>query len=162
MVRSLAICCFVLIQAALGQHVDRCAWITQPTAAGILGGEAISTVREASGHQPASCIFTQTSGRSIHVLQVSVEISAEAHAQVGLLAKACTADATPLPAIGNEAIVCSDRSAGGPGEHMVGRVRDQVFRISLTSTQRGDPSFTHDVLRAKIRAAAEQVSGNLF
>ena len=79
------------------------------------------------------------------------------------IAQGCGADVAPLKAIGNEALVCAadDRKAG-IGERVVGRVRDQVFTITIASTLKNDPLMTRDVLKVKIYTAAEQVSGNLF
>jgi hypothetical protein len=68
-----------------------------------------------------------------------------------------------LRAIGNEALSCAaDDRKGGIGERVVGRVRDQVFTITISSTLKNDPGLNRDVLRSKIYTAAEQVSGNLF
>ena len=149
-------------QTAAAQAVTACPWINQPTASGLLGGETVSTVSEASGTQPGSCTFTQKSQGATRILRISVASAPDAHAQVEALTKACGPDAVPLRGIGNEANVCTNRQDGGPGERVVGRVRDQLFTISLTSTQKGDALLKHDMLRAKIYTASEQVSGNLF
>jgi hypothetical protein len=68
-----------------------------------------------------------------------------------------------LKAIGNEAMICAadDRKAG-IGERVVGRVRDQVFTITIASTLKNDPALSRDVLKVRISSAAEQVAGNLF
>jgi hypothetical protein len=68
-----------------------------------------------------------------------------------------------LKAIGNEALICAadDRKAG-MGERIVGRVRDQVFTITIASSVKNDPILTRDILKTRIYTAAEQVSGNLF
>lgn len=149
-------------QAAVGQTSAACAWINEATASGLLGGNADVVVSEASGDQPAACTFTEHGPGITRTLRISVETVADAHTKVEILKKVCGPDAAPLRAIGNEATVCMDRADGGPGERVIGRVRDQVFTITLTSTQQGDAFLTHAMLRAKINAASEQVSGNLF
>jgi len=59
----------------------------------------------------------------------------------------------PLKAIGNEAYVCpQDR-------RVVGRVRDQVFTIRVSTTDRAFPA---NVIGEDGRRVAEQVAGNLF
>jgi hypothetical protein len=68
-----------------------------------------------------------------------------------------------LPAIGNEALICGV----GPrrkrsGERAVGRVRDQVFTITLSSSLKNDMVLNKDELRIKINMAAGQVAVNLF
>ena len=147
---------------ALGQTPQSCPWMNQATASGLLGGDAGVSASEASGDRPATCTFTHKLPGLIRVLRITVETRIDAHDRFLAAAKSCGADATPLRAVGNEAVVCADHSAGGPGERVFGRVRDQVFTITLTSSQRGDATFKHDLLRAKIATAAEQISGNLF
>jgi len=57
--------------------------------------------------------------------------------------------ATPVKAIGNEALVCEFES----GQKLVSRVRNQGFTVLLNGT--GE-------LRNKVLLFAEQVAGNLF
>jgi len=45
---------------------------------------------------------------------------------------------------------------------VVGRVRDQIFTITISTTLKNDPILTRDALKARIYTAAEQVAGNLF
>jgi hypothetical protein len=47
-------------------------------------------------------------------------------------------------------------------EKVVGRVRDQVFTITVSSTVKRDSTQSREVLKARIYTAAEQVAGNLF
>jgi hypothetical protein len=68
-----------------------------------------------------------------------------------------------LRAIGNEALICAaDEDKKRMGERVVGRVRDQVFTITISTSLKNDPVLTSDELRSRIYTAAEQVSGNLF
>jgi hypothetical protein len=141
---------------------NNCAWINEATASGLLGGEAVGDVTAADG-QPTVCTFTQTSAGVKRTLRLTVEISTDAHARVGVIAQSCGPDAAPIKAIGNEALVCAadDRKAG-LGELVVGRVRDQVFTITIGSSLKNDPILKRDALKARIYTAAEQVAGNLF
>ena len=161
---DLALFAVCLICAPAGAHAaNNCAWLNEATAGGLLGGDAVGEVTEAVAGQPTVCTFTQMTAGVKRTLRITVEIAADSHARMGEIAQGCGADAVPLTAIGNEALVCAadDRKAG-LGERVVGRVRDQVFTITIASTLKNDPLMTRDVLKAKISTAAEQVSGNLF
>jgi hypothetical protein len=154
--------CFIAWPAA-SRAANNCPWLNEATAGGILGGEAIGAFTQATTGQPAVCLFTSDAQGARRTLRITVEVAADAHMQVTTESQSCGPDAAPLKAIGNEALACAadDRKAG-PGERAVGRVRDQVFTITLASSQKGDPMLTRDALKAKIYTAAEQVSGNLF
>lgn len=76
---------------------------------------------------------------------------------------ACRSTPSPLKAVGNEAVVCSlDERPEIRGARSIGRVRDQIFEIVITTTRIDDPVLTRDALQIRINTAAEQVSGNLF
>jgi hypothetical protein len=155
---------FSIGASALAHAANNCAWINEATASGLLGGDAVGEVSGPALGQPAVCTFTQMTAGGRRTLRITVEIVADAHARVASIAQGCGADAGPLKAIGNEALVCAadDRKAG-IGERVVGRVRDQVFTITIGSTLKNDPIlFSRDVLKSRIYTAAEQVAGNLF
>jgi hypothetical protein len=137
--------------------------MSEATASGLLEGDSTGVFTEAVGGQPAVCVFTYDVQGVRRALSITVELAADAHARMASIVANCGSDAVPLKAIGNEAQACSvDDRKGGPGERAIGRVRDQVFTITISSTHRGDPVLTRDALKAKIYTAAEQVSGNLF
>jgi len=141
---------------------NHCAWLNEATASGLLGGDAVGDVSAATG-QPTVCTFTQTTDGVKRVLRISVEVTADAHAHVSAIEQGCGADVSPLKAIGNEAAACAaDDRKGLMGERVVGRVRDQVFTISISSTLKNDPVLTREALKSRIYTAAEQVAGNLF
>jgi hypothetical protein len=141
---------------------NNCPWLNETTASGLVGGAAIGEFVAGEG-QPSVCTFTQHAENATRTLQISVEIAADPHARFLSLAQTCEAAATPLPAIGNEAVVCPiDPRGKMPGERVLGRVRDQVFTITLSTSLKNDPVLTSGVIQSKINTAAEQVSGNLF
>jgi hypothetical protein len=157
----IAVCLIGLPSSA--RAANNCAWINEATASGLLGGKAVGEVSEAAFGQSAVCTFTQTTGGVKHELRLTVEVAADAHARLTAVARSCGADAIPLKAIGNEALVCAaDEPKAGIGERVVGRVRDQVFTITIESSLKNDPLLTRDVLQSRIYTAAEQVAGNLF
>ena len=56
----------------------------------------------------------------------------------------------------------ADIKGQGDGEQVIGRVRDQVFTVTITTSARNDPSMSRDELKEKTRNIAEQVAGALF
>ncbi len=141
---------------------NNCAWINEATASGLLGGEAVGEISESAGHQ-TGCTFTQIAGGMKRVLRITVEVAADAHARLTTIVQSCGVNAMPLKAIGNEAFDCpANDPRAGAGERVVGRVRDQVFTITIESSLRNDPLLTRDALKFRIYTAAEQVAGNLF
>ncbi len=142
---------------------NNCPWLNEATASGLLGGDAVGTYTDASGTQPAICTFTQQAPGITRTLRLTVEIAPDPPARLAAAERACGADTAPLNAIGNEAVFCAmDDRKGKLGERAVGRVRDQVFIITLNSSAKDDTILTRDVLKMRIYTAAEQISGNLF
>lgn len=142
---------------------NSCPWLNEATASGFLGGAAVGAYTPAAENQPATCIFIRVENGVTRELQITVEIvSASPHMRVAALASSCM-DPAPLTAIGNEATRCMAHVKGAArAERIVGRVRDQVFTITLSTSQRDDSELTDDVMRTRIGTAAEQISGNLF
>jgi len=156
-----AIYCLTL--PTVGHATNNCPWINEATAGGLLGGDAVGMKTDATAGQPTVCTFTQQGTGVTRTLRITVEIAPEPHVRMGAVAQVCGSDASPIKAIGNEALVCTaDDRKGGLGERVVGRVRDQVFTITIASTLKGDPILNREALKAKIYTAAEQVAGNLF
>jgi hypothetical protein len=128
----------------------------------LLGGDAVGESSASTG-QPAVCTFTQAADGVKRTLRITVEVTPDAHMRVGAISQGCGADASPLKAIGNEAIACAaDDRKGMMGERVVGRVRDQLFTITIGSSLKNDPVLTREALKSSIYTAAEQVAGNLF
>jgi len=156
------ICSFIL-QASAASAANSCAWINEATASSLLGGDAVGNVTSTDAGKTTVCTFTQTGSDAVRTLRVTVEIAADPHTRMGALAQSCGAGSAPLKAIGNEALTCpADDRNGAPGEKLVGRVRDQVFTITISSTLKKDSTLTREDLHSKIYLAAEQVAGNLF
>jgi len=149
--------------SALCHATNNCAWINEATVSGLLGGEAVNVFTESDAGRPAVCLFTYDGAGVKRTLRVTVEIATDPHVRLGVVAEACGNSGAALRAIGNEAMICdADERKGVLGERVVGRVRDQVFTITLGSTLKGDPLLTRYELQSRIATAAEQVAGNLF
>jgi hypothetical protein len=143
---------------------NACPWMTEATASSLLGGDAVGAYTAAAGAAPAVCTFTRSSPEATRTLRVSVEIvSASPHEHLATMEQTCGAHAETLQAIGNEAVFCSTQTPGASASELaLGRVRDQVFTITLATSLKGDRELTADVLKAHLYTAAEQVAGNLF
>jgi hypothetical protein len=139
---------------------SQCPWLNAATASGILSAAASESYVEAAAEQPGTCTFTSKSAAGDRVLSIAVEISSEAHARLGVLGRGCRIS---LPALGNEAVECAveDRRST-VSQRVVGRVRDQVFTIAISSSVKNDGDLRPDELKNRLAAAAEQVAGNLF
>lgn len=154
---------FLMSLPSSAYAANNCPWLNEATASGIIGAEAVGSYTAADGAQPAVCKFTEKGEGMARTLTITVELSTEAHARMTAVAQACGSGAEPLNAIGNEAVFCAaDIRRGELGERAVGRVRNQVFTINISSTMRDDPILTRDALKSRIYTAAEQVAGNLF
>jgi hypothetical protein len=139
---------------------ERCPWLNAATAAGALDADVNMTVTHPIGKPTdAVCEFTHKQGSDSRQLRVQVEVMADPASSFSSYLARCGADATPLKAIGNEAVVCSVTVKNAQAEQVVGRVRDQAFIILLRSS---DKSIAESTLRDRVRRIAETVSGNLF
>jgi hypothetical protein len=142
---------------------NNCPWINEATASGLLGGDALGDFTEASAGQPAVCTITQTGTGFTRTLRITVEVTPDTHTRLQSAAQACGKNAAPMQAIGNEASMCAiDIRNAALGELVVGRVRDQLFTITLSTTLKDDPILTRSGLKDKAYTASEQVAGNLF
>jgi hypothetical protein len=140
----------------------KCPWINQATASGILGG-AVTLTAKVGDHANGVCVFSRQQGAVVLQLRISVDIMTNIHEQFPSYLAQCPPKSSSLRAIGNEAVVCSIQDKGGYAvERVVGRVRDQAFVISVSSSAQDDPSMTQGMRREKANLVAEQVAGFLF
>jgi hypothetical protein len=142
---------------------NNCPWINEATASGLLGGDAVNEFTEPSAGQPAVCTITQTGAGFTRTLRITVEVVPDTHARWQTAVEACGKNAASIQAIGNEASMCPlDNHSAGLAELVVGRVRDQLFTITMSTTLKDDLILTRMSLKEKIYTASEQVAGNLF
>jgi hypothetical protein len=120
---------------------EPCPWLNAATAGGFLGTTVTAVVSR------DACRFT---GREGAELQIAVQTIDPPRSSYKALAAACGSSSQPLKAIGNEAVVCT-AEAPKSGTRVIGRVRDRIFTIEITTSD-----------REKARAVAEQVAGILF
>jgi hypothetical protein len=139
----------------------KCPWITEATARGILDG-SVTVKTNLKDWGNGSCEFSRQQGSLILELRISVDVLKDVPKQFPVYLAQC-AKSTPLTAIGNEAVTCSLQDKDNRYvEKVVGRVRDQAFVVSVSSTAPDDPAMTQEMRRAKTLLAAEQVAGILF
>lgn len=158
---AVALCIFGL--PGLAHASNNCPWINEATVSGLLDGEVVGAFNQGSAGQPAICNFVLKGAGGVRMLTISVETIQDAHARVMSMAKGCKEPQEVLPAIGNEAYVCTtEHGKEAVAERVMGRVRDQVFTISISTTGKRDLILSPQDLKSRISTASEQVSGNLF
>ncbi len=141
---------------------EKCPWINEATASGILGGAVTVTVK-VPAQATGTCVFSRQQGVVVHQLRISVNLMSDATKQFPSYLAQCPPKSSPLRAIGNEAVTCSTPGkAGHYGEMVVGRVRNQAFVVTVSSSLRDDPTMTQQMRREKVSLVSEQVSGILF
>ena len=140
----------------------KCPWINEATASGILGG-AVTVTAKVTDQTTGTCVFSRKKGAVVHQLRISVNLMSDFSKQFPSYLAQCQPKSSPLRAIGNEAVICSIQGkAGHYGEIVVGRVRNQAFVVSVSSSVRDDPTMTQEMRREKVSLVSEQVSGILF
>ena len=139
-----------------------CPWINVATARGIVGGAVTATVK-ISEHGFGICNFSGQQKAAVHELRISVNSMTDVPKQFPIYLAQCPPKSAPLPAIGNEAVMCSIQGKGDEYvEMVVGRVRDRAFVVSVSSSIQNDPSMTPETRRERASLVAEQVAGILF
>ena len=141
---------------------SKCPWFNEATARGILGG-AVTVTAKTGNRGDGVCEFSRQQATVVRQLHISVDIMTDIPKQFPTYLAQCQSKPTPLPAVGNEAVMCSIQSKGEQyTESVVGRVRDQAFVVSVSSSVQNDPSMTQEMRREKANLVAEQVAGILF
>jgi hypothetical protein len=140
----------------------KCPWLNEATARGILGGPVTATA-SISQRGEGVCEFSRQQGAAVHQLRVSVNLINDIPKQFPTYLAQCPPKSTSLRAIGNEAVTCAiEGKADRYGQRIVGRVRDQAFVVTITSSAQNDPSLPQDACRDKANLTAEQIAGILF
>jgi hypothetical protein len=149
----LSLLCLLAICAvsAYGQSAApaACPWLTQGTAARVLGGDVSVDVHVADTSEGV-CNFVRTTDATTS-LRIVVSKAA---------LPSCNADAVKLKGVGNEALRCDVPSAGeASAEKISGRVRDRNFTLTMSYKMRSGATVPED---DALENAAESVAGDLF
>ena len=153
----LALC---LCAPALCAASENCPWLNAATAAGALKGSVTFTVTHpAADKAGATCKFIHQEGAVQTSLQIEVETMRDPSREFASYIAKCGRHATPLRAIGNEALLCSMHSKNQFSEQVVSRVRERAFLVRISSNSAGRERTE---LLDKSQKIAEQVAGFLF
>jgi len=151
-----------MLTPALCHAQAQCPWLNEATAHGILGGDVTLSVK-LNKQGAGVCKFTRQHGSATQELRISVTLMTNIAKQFPVYLAQCPPKSAPLPATGNEAVVCASHSKTDQyAEKVVGRVRNQAFVVSVSSTIQDDPSMTQAMRREKANLTAEMVAGILF
>jgi hypothetical protein len=139
-----------------------CAWLNEATASGFLNGPVTLDLETAADDQRI-CVFTNLkTAKDYSTLRIMVQPLKDVSKAVASHESLCTSSPVALKAIGNEAVSCSADVGYSRGEQVIGRVRDRLFIVTVSSTIAQDPSATRQLLQEKARTIAEQIAGALF
>ncbi len=159
---------------------ENCPWLNAATAAGALKGSVTYTVTHPAADKTAAdktaadktaadktvadktdatCEFIHREGAVLSKLQIEVETMKDPSREFASYTAKCGRNATPLRAIGNEALLCSLRRKNQFSEQVVSRVRERAFLVKVSSNSAG-PERTE--LLDESQKIAEQVAGFLF
>src|SRR5271168_1395733 len=152
----------VLVSAICQAQDAHCAWLNDATASGFLNGPATLDLETAPGDQ-SICTFTNLkTAKDYATLRILVQPLKDTCKAVASHESQCTSAPTALKAIGSEAVSCSADVGYSRGEQVIGRVRDRLFIVTVSSTMAQDPAMTRQLLQEKARNIAEQIAGALF
>ena len=160
--RAIALLAVGLGFSTAARAANNCPWLNEATASGILGGDATGLYEPGEGARPATCTFTQMEGGARRQLVITLEIVTNPHDRVVELTHRCGPPSEQVASVGNEALRCAAADGKARGERVIGRVRDQVFTIAITTTAERDSVLVPHELAMRSLTAAEEVSGNLF
>jgi hypothetical protein len=153
---------FVLVVLFLPAHAEKtqvCPWMNAATAGGFLQGAVTSNVTRPANKFDATCEFVRHDGKILVALRIEVTTMKDTAVEYPSYISKCGTDATPMRAIGNEALVCSLKEKNQIVEQVVSRVRERAFIVRVSSNA-NPPEQTE--LREKARQISEQVAGSLF
>ncbi len=150
--RFLFLLLFVLLSVSALQAEPVCPWLTQGSAAALLGGN-VSAVIKLSPAGEGSCVFSLEQGGTTYSLEVIVGST---------LRTTCPPASPKVPGMGNEAVSCRlQRSLNETVEVVSSRVRAVYFSTNLTIQGTTKPGIPLNQQRDIVERAAEQVAGNL-
>jgi len=151
--RLIAIAGLLLGIANHAGAAELCPFMTQGSAAKLLGGDVSATVNSTEDRDGA-CTFTRQQASITYTLAIVVHKTPT---------DPCPEHSTPLKAVGNEAMSCRfSPSSSETTEKISGRVRDMFFTIALTIRGPKGPDMPVEAEREAVNQAAEQVTGNLY
>jgi hypothetical protein len=154
---SIAAACLSLLSVPCGAQ-SICPWLNAATASGVLGGAATMEVTNTG-----TCLFRLQNGAKNDALRIAVietNTPESAGKEIAPHKISCTSSETQLRAVGNEAVLCASDTESSLGEQVVGRVRNRIFTVAISTGKHSEA--TRDLLAEKAEEIAKQVAGALF
>ncbi|MHB1700097.1 MAG: hypothetical protein ACYCSN_08140 [Acidobacteriaceae bacterium] len=151
MLRVWWLCAALWMLAAGAQAQQACPWLTEGTAAKLMGGPVTANIHAMSAGE-GSCVFTRGTASDAVVLRI----------EAGHGAPAACAAGERLRGVGDDALRCATDEADGHREMIQGRVRTTQFALTLTVRGDGGRLLSRDAQRSAAEQAAEEVAGSLF
>lgn len=107
-----------------------------------------------------TCEFVRQDDKVVSKLRIEVDTVTNPQNTFASDAAHCGKDPAPISAVGNEAMICTRKEKHHAiTEHLIGRVRDRIFFLDITS----NASHPDEVaLRDKAGKISQQVAGILF
>lgn len=154
--------CLVGASASGKAQDEHCAWLNDATASGVLNG-SVTLDLETAPQDQSICTFTNLkTAKDYSTIRIMVQPLKDTTNAVTPHESQCTSHPVALKAIGNEAVSCSADVGYSRGEQVIGRVRDRLFIVTVSSTMAQDPQMTRQLLKDKAHMVAEQLAGALF
>jgi hypothetical protein len=130
-----------------------CPWLTQGTAADLLGGEVTAKIQAASA-DAGSCTFSLHRGATGYALEITVAAAPGA---------TCPPRSPKVPGVGTEAVSCSTKRSPNETTDMIsGRVRTTFFAVCLAGKGAPDAQMTPEERSEIVEQVSEEVAGSLF
>jgi hypothetical protein len=161
--KNFALALLVLLGTARGtcQMNTGCPWLNVATASGVLKSDDHGPMATLVEGSRAACSFAYRDGTASRLLKLTVEQAQDDAQAISDYKARCSAGTTPLSGIGNAACGSATKSQTY-GQEVIGRVRNQIFTVTVTTTAQNDPFMPQEALQEKARNIAEQVAGALF
>jgi hypothetical protein len=160
---ALAIFALLASGPAICQVNTGCPWLNVATASGVLRSSESGPMATLSQGSAAACSFDYHDATASRELRITVDQVKDPGRGLAAYTTQCSGATAPLQAIGNEAVACAVDTKGHTyGEQVIGRVRDQIFTVTMTTNTQNDPSMPREALEEKTRNISEQVAGALF
>jgi hypothetical protein len=140
---------------AVAHGEEVCPWLTQGTAAALMGGDVTSNVHVSA--REGSCEFLRSEGND----RLSGVSDTSLHMKIVISHIPPTECVTGkrLTGIGQDAFLCITNAGGKYQQIIRGRVRATYFILTLTGKEVSEADKTPS---KALEQAAEEVTGNLF
>jgi hypothetical protein len=159
--RSYLLFLAALLVPALCSAQTVCPWINRATATDSPDG-IVREAHAALADGGSRCLFSYSDGDVAYNVQITVRNTIDSDQDMTRPEAQCTSAQTSLTGIGNEALLCAKDMHYSRGEQVIGRVRDKIFVVVVSTREGRESPAARRQLSDKALLIAEQVAGNLF